>query len=741
MDRQIFYPGQVLPETALLQMAKDSMIGLAKLSALVLGTGTVANGFSVNSTNPASLQVVVSPGEIYSLTSVDTVSYSSLGSDVTHSITKQGILLNAMTLTCAAPTVVGQSVNYLIQATYQDVDSNPVLLPYYNSAMPSQPFSGIGNNGLTQNTSRAGAAIVQAKAGAIATTGSQLTPAPDVGYVGLYVVTVAYGQTVIASANISQSSSAPIMSSSLLQSIQAGTANYAADTGAANAYAANYWPAITTPVSGMPLHFLALNASTGPSTFSPNGMVALPLLNQRYSAIAAGQIAIGSLCSVKYVQTLNAWVLVSSLGNAVPSTIAGYGITDSYTKAQVDAITGSQTKVVSNPTVTGSSSVTTGTVVTLTATASSLLNGGTIASFTWTLPDGTTSTTAASSGSATKNVTATGSIGTNYIVKVIATDNAGNTSQQVSKSIAITNHAAPTAPTTLSVASTVYQNSTGNILTVSGSVATDGATITYSLTQSGAAGVTFSQTTGIAAGAQVTFTAPAVAADTPIVISATAVDSMGGVSAATTANVTIAALPTQAGAAYGGGYYVGRMLVNGQNYALIVAPKASGEASGIAIRTTGSGYIPGPQSDWDGLSNTNAMIAAGTGAGSAAVFCKGLNIGGYNDWAIPARDQKELIYRTYKPNTTANSVDGVSGTNGSSNPTGAYYTTSVPAQTSITAYKAGGVEAFTADIYWTSSVGRTNNATDCTQNFSNGIQSEIYNTSTALVRAVRMVKI
>jgi len=215
MDRQIVYPGQILPETSLLQMAKDSMVGLAKLSAAMLGTSTMANGFAVTPTGPASLQVVCAPGEIYSLTSIDALAFSTLPADTTHSIMKQGILLDGVTLSCPTPGTTGQSINYLVQVTYQDSDSAPVLLPYYNSANPSLPFSGMGNNGLTQNTNRKGVAVVAVKAGASAVTGSQVTPAPDSGYVGLYVVTVAYGQTTITSGNINLAASAPLINSTL----------------------------------------------------------------------------------------------------------------------------------------------------------------------------------------------------------------------------------------------------------------------------------------------------------------------------------------------------------------------------------------------------------------------------------------------------------------------------------------------------------------------------------------------
>jgi hypothetical protein len=89
------------------------------------------------------------------------------------------------------------------------------LLPYYNSANPAMPFSGLGNNGLTQNTVRKGVAVVTVKAGAAAATGSQVTPAPDAGYIGLYAVTVAFGQTTITAGNISTVATAPLINSTL----------------------------------------------------------------------------------------------------------------------------------------------------------------------------------------------------------------------------------------------------------------------------------------------------------------------------------------------------------------------------------------------------------------------------------------------------------------------------------------------------------------------------------------------
>jgi hypothetical protein len=293
MDRQIVYPGQILPETSLLQMTKDPMIGMAKLASALLGTSTYASGFAVTPTGPASLQVVYAPGEIYSLASIDALAFSTLPADTTHSILKQGILLDGGTLNCPAPGTTGQSINYLVQVTYQDSDASPVLLPYYNSSNPAMPYSGQGNNGLTQNTVRKGVAVVSVKAGASATTGSQTTPAPDAGYIGLYVVTVAFGQTTITSGNIAVLSTAPLINSTLHGLSPVFTANPVV-------------PTATLPGHAMPLgqavgRLIGVQVFTSSGTYTPSAgttSVVIEVLGAGASggataATAAGQCAAG----------------------------------------------------------------------------------------------------------------------------------------------------------------------------------------------------------------------------------------------------------------------------------------------------------------------------------------------------------------------------------------------------------------------------------------------------------------
>lgn len=321
MDRVTVYPGAIPLETDILNTNKNTMVALSKLSAAVLGSGTVANGFAVVPTGPASLQVVAAPGEIYSLQNIDGTAYSSIAADTTRQIVKQGIMLDAATLSCPAPTTSGQSINYLVQVAYQDLDANPVVLPYYNASNPSQAYSGPANTGVAQNTTRRGAAVIAVKAGASATTGSQVTPAPDVGYIGLYVVTVAFGQTTITSGSITQYSGAPLLPSGLLQAMQTAATTGGTDIGTANAYAANFTPAITALADKMVLCIKAVNANTAASTFTPApGVIAAsPIVGGAHAALQGGEIVPNGDIWLQWNSSIGAgsWILIDGTGGGM----------------------------------------------------------------------------------------------------------------------------------------------------------------------------------------------------------------------------------------------------------------------------------------------------------------------------------------------------------------------------------------------------------------------------------------
>ena len=158
---------------------------------------------------------------------------------------------------------------------------------------------------------------------------------------------------------------------------------------------------------------------------------------------------------------------------------------------------------------------------------------------------------------------------------------------------------------------------------------------------------------------------------------------------------------------------------------VIVAPKASGEHAGIALKNANTALPTACQTLTEGFAATQAMRDADSSTVyPAAHWARNLNIGGRTDWYIPARDELELCWRNLKPVTGNNyaeadrlateSVDYTNngsygdtadthGTNNNSSPTGAAYTATVPAQTTAAAFRTGGAEAFGSSDYWSSS--------------------------------------
>jgi hypothetical protein len=212
MDRNIVYPGSIPLDTDILGLNRNAMVGIGALTAAVLGSNVVVDGLACTPTSPASLSVNVAPGSITQLSPVDATAYGSLPADVTDQLVKTGINLQSTSFTLEAPTTSGQSVNYLIEAAFEESDTTPVVLPYVNAAIPSQPYSGPNNSGTAQNTQRIARVELQLKPGAAAIAGTQTTPVVDSGWVGLYVITINYGQTAITAANIETLPAAPFLS-------------------------------------------------------------------------------------------------------------------------------------------------------------------------------------------------------------------------------------------------------------------------------------------------------------------------------------------------------------------------------------------------------------------------------------------------------------------------------------------------------------------------------------------------
>ena len=217
MDRTIITAGQKPRSADTLVFERMAMTGLSYLTQSLLGvTTTLASGL-VASPGPG-LTVAIAPGAFYQLAALDATSYGSLAANTSDFLLKQGLQLTSPALSgFAAPGSVGQSINYLIEAQYQDVDTTPVLLQFVNSSNPTQFYNGIGGLGATNYTIRSGAIAYQVKAGSAALTGAQTTPAADSGWTGLYVVEVRNGQSSIPSGQINPLANAPFLAGLLNQ--------------------------------------------------------------------------------------------------------------------------------------------------------------------------------------------------------------------------------------------------------------------------------------------------------------------------------------------------------------------------------------------------------------------------------------------------------------------------------------------------------------------------------------------
>ncbi len=186
------------------------MVALGYLAQATLGQTTIVDGLACAPTQPASMSVSVGPGSLTQFGVLDTTPFGSLPPSPAP-LVRIGTSLASANFTLAAPAAAGQTISYLIQASLLEIDTTPIVLPYYNAANPGIPYSGPGGGGAAQMTQRLQTVELAIKAGPAVAAGTPTLPAVDAGWVGLYAVTVAFGQTTILASNIATLPSAPFV--------------------------------------------------------------------------------------------------------------------------------------------------------------------------------------------------------------------------------------------------------------------------------------------------------------------------------------------------------------------------------------------------------------------------------------------------------------------------------------------------------------------------------------------------
>lgn len=194
------------------------------------------------------------------------------------------------------------------------------------------------------------------------------------------------------------------------------------------------------------------------------------------------------------------------------------------------------------------------------------------------------------------------------------------------------------------------------------------------------------------------------------------------------------------GAAYEGGFFAGQISTTANGVAthnLVVAPAASGQST-FKWKNANTATA-GATSDINGPQNTADMVADGSSTVyPAAHFCNDAVIGGFSDWYMPSRYELEVCYFNLKPGTANNSTSF--GANPYAVPARASnYTFGDPAQTSATAFRTGGAEAFLAVDSWTST--EFSDARALRKDFNNGAESNDDKDGNFQVRAIRRVPV
>ena len=316
-------------------------IALGKIVSALLGQSTVVSDLTATAVASTSVPTVqLSDGQLYELATLDPTAFGSLPVNSfpsTATVMKQGLLLasrgDVNTFELTPPGTSGESIIYLLEAQYADLDADTQTITFYNVSDPTNPTTA------TQPRVREGTISFVLKAGVASS--SPTAPSADAGYVPLYNIEVAYGQTVLSQSDITVASGAPFLSQKLFNLMNGGSITIP------NATANNEPVALGQFASLYPSVFAAnvgsatsLSLTTGSFTAPSNGTL---LIFASMGSNGTGWFGNGGSLSVSAGQSLTqafAEFDYGAVGNGNVQLTSGQSCTVTYTTGTVSTAAG-----------------------------------------------------------------------------------------------------------------------------------------------------------------------------------------------------------------------------------------------------------------------------------------------------------------------------------------------------------------------------------------------------------------
>lgn len=182
------------------------MTDLGFVLQAALGSPNMAvTGLACTPTSSPSLSVQIGAGALFKQTPTDVTDFGPLHSN-SNAAVKIAIHGGPTVKDFPRTVSLGESINYLIEANFLEIDDTPEIVQYYNKDDPTSPFYGVNNSGASQYTIRRTTVSLNIVGGQSATTGTQVTPVPTPGWLPLWVISIANGQNYIDSNSITKAS-------------------------------------------------------------------------------------------------------------------------------------------------------------------------------------------------------------------------------------------------------------------------------------------------------------------------------------------------------------------------------------------------------------------------------------------------------------------------------------------------------------------------------------------------------